>query len=64
MYWVTGPRQDLAYTILYLKELFSCPIEEHIKATQHLFSYINSSWNLGLFYLIFVTGWGGAGFHP
>ena len=50
MYLVTGTRSDLAYTMLFLTQFSSCPIEEHIRAAKHIFRYVDGTWNLGLFY--------------
>ena len=50
MYLVTGTRPDLAYTIFFLAQFSSCPTEEHIKATELVFRYVNGTCSLGLFY--------------
>jgi len=50
MYLVIGTRPDLAYTISFLEQFSSSPTDEHIKASKHVFRYVNGMRNLGLFY--------------
>ena len=55
MYLVSGTRPNLAYTISFLAQFSSCPTQEHIKNSKHVFRYINGMHSLRLFYLYTTT---------